>query len=91
MFWQLARWFDPGWWSYLFWNLRYDLPGMSIEWEFGNFYVYRQLPWPKLFGEESVLERVFCRAKGHPKGEVFFNVYGDEPDHRCRTCGEDLG
>lgn len=69
MFWNIARWFDPSWWRYLF----NDLP---TSW------------W---FGEEGRLERIMCRVRGHPKGEVFYTMYGDEPDHHCQTCGEDLG
>lgn len=88
--WQFLRWFDRGWWAYLFSDFD-ELPTSSFEREFGRFYVYREFPWPKLFGDESAWERIVCRVKGHPKGEVFYNPGGDEPDHRCQTCGENLG
>lgn len=88
--WKLLRWIDRGWWAYLFGDMR-DIPGSSVEVEVGRLYVYRQFPWPKLFGEEGAWERIVCRAKGHPKGEVFYNPGGYEPDHHCQTCGEDLG
>jgi hypothetical protein len=32
-----------------------------------------------------------CRLKGHPCGEVFYNVGGLEPDMHCKGCGDDLG
>lgn len=85
------HWLYPSWWKYLFSNFS-DLPGATFEREvFNRFYIYRQFPWPKLFGEESVFERVTCRAKGHPKGVFFYDANGYEPDMHCKTCGEDLG
>lgn len=89
--WKVLRWFDRGWWAYLFNDLG-DVTSAKIEFEIGSrIYVYRELPWPRLFGFESVFERVVCRAKGHPKGEVFYNPGGYEPDHHCQTCGEEIG
>jgi hypothetical protein len=38
----------------------------------------------------SWLETVWCRAKGH-EGEIYYNVGGLEPDHRCKGCGETVG
>lgn len=35
-------------------------------------------------------ERFFCRAKGHPKGMIFYNPMGSEPDGRCKICGDYL-
>jgi hypothetical protein len=32
-----------------------------------------------------------CRLRGHPRGVVWYNVGGSEPDMRCRDCGEYLG
>jgi hypothetical protein len=32
-----------------------------------------------------------CRLRGHPRGEVFYNPGGYEPNHDCVDCGEDLG
>lgn len=41
--------------------------------------------------EETKIERLICRWRGHPKGEVYYNPGGDEPDHHCKTCGENIG
>lgn len=54
-------------------------------------YLFTNLPSSTWLGEEGNLERVLCRIKGHPRGEIYFTVYGDEPDHHCKDCGEDLG
>jgi ribosomal protein S14 len=32
-----------------------------------------------------------CRMDGHPRGVVWFNAVGTEPDMRCKVCGDDLG
>jgi hypothetical protein len=34
---------------------------------------------------------VWCRFRGHPRGEVYYNPGGLEPDHSCRDCGETIG
>jgi hypothetical protein len=50
--------------------------------------------WDYLFEKplgERPLERIVCRIKGHPRGEVFFNPCGSEPDHRCKDCGDFIG
>jgi hypothetical protein len=33
----------------------------------------------------------WCRVREHPRGPTFFNPGGDEPNWKCRDCGEDLG
>lgn len=53
-------------------------------------YLFSDLPTSWWFGEEGRIERILCRARGHA-GEIFYNVMGDEPDHRCSRCLEDLG
>ena len=53
-------------------------------------YLLADLPRPR-FGYRSKWERVWCRIRGHPLGEIFFTLTRDEPDHRCRGCGENLG
>ena len=39
----------------------------------------------------SWITTIICRVKGHPKGTVFYNPTGLEPDMHCKTCGDDLG
>jgi hypothetical protein len=34
---------------------------------------------------------IVCRIKKHPNGVVWQNVYGLEPNMRCKNCDEDLG
>jgi hypothetical protein len=53
--------------------------------------------WQYLFSDLSGLpfadkwNRIVCRWRGHPRGEVYWNPGGDEPNHDCKDCGEDLG
>jgi hypothetical protein len=43
-------------------------------------------------GNKTPFLRVaWCRIKGHPRGEVYFNAGGYEPDHRCKDCSEVIG
>lgn len=39
----------------------------------------------------SRIKSFICRARNHPKGVVWFNPSGTEPDMRCKICGDDLG
>ena len=41
-----------------------------------------------LFGKKLTLKMLICRIKGHPNGSWYYNAYGDEPDGRCKDCGE---
>ena len=31
---------------------------------------------------------IWCRWRGHPAGEIFYNAGGTEPDHHCSNCGD---
>lgn len=31
-------------------------------------------------------KRFWCRAYGHPNGQIYYNVTGTEPDDRCIDC-----
>lgn len=41
--------------------------------------------------DASYWRGVWCRFRGHPNGEVYYNPGGFEPDHSCVDCGENLG
>lgn len=74
----------PAWgeWRYLFkrWNTK-----DGYQWEFNPKRVWIQLT------DETKGQRLLCRLRGHPNGEIFWNPGGLEPDHRCQDCGEELG
>jgi hypothetical protein len=36
-------------------------------------------------------ERLKCRIKFHPCGEIYYNPGGYEPDARCKNCGDIIG
>ena len=60
----------------------------------GRDYLFGNMPtetWAtnNLWAER--LNRLWCRVRGHPPGEIFFNAGGLEPDHRCHGCGEPIG
>jgi hypothetical protein len=77
---RYAHWVNwPTWgeWRYLFTNWKGEWTG--FKWA-----------WIRLT-EETKGERLICRIKGHPEGEVYYNPGGLEPDHRCKTCGEEIG
>ena len=50
--------------------------------------------WEFLLGkpadEISRWTAVWCRARGHPYGVVWYNM-GAEPDMHCKNCYDDLG
>lgn len=33
---------------------------------------------------------IFCRLRNHPKGVIWFNASGLEPNMTCKICGDDL-
>jgi len=46
--------------------------------------------WKYLFTDLKGWRHFWCRVNKHRCGVVWFS-WGDEPDMRCRNCGEDLG
>lgn len=66
-------------------NSDWKLSGGKYVWEFNLKRIWISL-W-----EETKTERLICRFRGHPKGEIYWNPGGDEPDHHCSTCGENIG
>ncbi len=67
------------WLTYCWWN--YLLTGRT--------YYGRGSHWPRR--SRWGWRAFWCRLRGHPAGEVFFNVGGLEPNTHCRNCGDDLG
>ena len=53
--------------------------------------------WPYVFGPDqhygwtNKWMRALCRLAGHPRGPIWFNPGGDEPNYHCWTCGDDTG
>lgn len=47
--------------------------------------------WFYVFKGADSARNILCRIKGHPKGCVWFNTTGLEPDYSCKDCGEYLG
>ena len=41
--------------------------------------------------EISRWEIIKCRYQGHPRGIVYYNPGGFEPDDHCKTCDERIG
>jgi hypothetical protein len=83
------------WWYYLFADLG-DIPWvnlwrpMSDMYEMRYWLTARLWRWSWLW-EETKPERILCRLRGHPEGEIYYNPGGFEPDHHCKTCGEEIG
>ena len=77
---EFPNWINiPQWgeWRYLFFDWKGKWTG--FKWA-----------WIKLT-DETKGRRLICRLRGHPKGEVYYNPGGFEPDHHCQTCGEGIG
>ena len=66
------------------------------RWAFVGWWTYLlgglgDLPWFSPWFMETKAGRVWCRLRRHPNGEVYWNPGGDEPNHDCVDCGEDIG
>jgi hypothetical protein len=47
--------------------------------------------WHYLFEDCTGWRNFWCRVRGHPRGPLYYNVGGSEPDWRCRDCNEFIG
>jgi hypothetical protein len=57
-------------------------------------YLFRKADHPhyaSLNTIEDMWVRFVCRIKYHPCGAVFYNPGGDEPDPKCKECGDEIG
>lgn len=69
------------------------------EWRYlGRWWSYQTKTYRRSFRwawiqltDETKGRRLICRLRGHPEGEIYYNPGGDEPDHRCKNCGEEIG
>lgn len=54
-------------------------------------YLFSDLKWA--YGEAWYwpLKVIVCRIKGHPRGWVYYNPGGMEPDYSCKDCGDEIG
>lgn len=96
------RWLTFSWWFYLLGDPgdRWHRPGTTAWinlwrpfWSWDELrYWLKSGRWRHAFlFEETRTYRIYCRIKGHPNGEIYYNPGGDEPDHRCKDCGEEIG
>lgn len=97
--WVLEHWpykLWPEFWYWLFQDMD-DIPWINLwsplrdTYEFQWWIRHRRRWWWSDLWEETRPERIICRFRGHPKGMIFYNPGGYEPDGRCKTCGEDIG
>lgn len=88
-----------GWWAYALtgaydrtWD---DLPWLALPSPITDWYEWRYWlrtgRWRLTFTDETRVYRIYCRLRGHPRGEIYYNPGGIEPDHRCKDCGEEIG
>ena len=63
------------------WQYFFGAPHAMYETRYGRWHY---------FGNPVVTycKTVWCRLRGHPAGQVFYNPGGTEPDESCRNCGE---
>jgi hypothetical protein len=47
--------------------------------------------WEYLLTGCSGPRNFWCRVRGHPNGPIFYISSGQEPDWRCKDCGEKIG
>ena len=92
-------WLMFGWWFYLFTDFS-DGYGGTLRWfnlpsPITDPYEWRWWlkhgRWRFVFTEETRWFRIWCRIRGHPSGEIYWNPGGDEPNHHCEDCGEEIG
>ena len=70
---------------------------MKSWFNFLNIYFYQYLfhkadnpGWCSNNKIMDFLKRLKCRYNFHPKGMIFYNPWGYEPDYRCQNCGDEL-
>jgi len=60
------------------------------KWFSSHWYRYLFSGFEDCYDFREVILRIICRIKGHPRGMIYFNPSGFEPDYRCKDCFEEL-
>lgn len=70
-----------------------NLVWIIIRWFCPSWWRYICGPMKSRYNDEWYwkLRMCWCRIRGHPRGVVWYNPTGFEPDMTCKDCGEDLG
>jgi len=59
-----------------------------------SFYPFDYYWWKYVFEKpcygSSWLRSIWCRINKHPRGPVYYNPTGFEPDMTCKDCGDEL-
>ena len=63
----------------------------KIRWSAMRYWCWWEDRFHNSLWVQEYFRRVKCRWQGHPKGIVFNNPGGLEPDTHCSNCGEDIG
>jgi len=76
--WQTrSRWLDIEWYRYLLRVPTKNEGDRPLGWSYNNHTF-------------DYLSRIWCRLRGHPNGQVFYNPDGYEPDDHCVDCGDEI-
>jgi hypothetical protein len=69
-----------------------NLPWWITCWLTKSWYEYLFAPKDRYcYSDVPYIEVLWCRLRGHPAGEIYYNPGGYEPNHHCRTCGDEIG
>jgi len=59
-----------------------------LRWFSICWWLYLFEPASSYYNDTSLWRAVHCRLRGHPRGQVYFNPGGFEPDEHCKDCGD---
>lgn len=62
-----------------------------MKWFTISWYKYLFEKRSDYYGDVGLIKTIICRMRNHPKGVVWYNPRGLEPDMHCKYCGDDLG
>lgn len=74
---MVPHWMERFWWGALTW--------CSPDW-----WAYL-LEKPSPYFSVSRWTAFWCRVHGHPRGPIFYNAGGLEPNPHCKDCGDIIG
>jgi len=63
--------------------------GWDIQ-SYFDVWFYNYLFGYELCRDQYWLSRLICRFRNHPKGPIFYNSCGLEPNNHCIDCGDEI-
>lgn len=67
-----------------------DMWQFRSKWLTYDWYAYLFAPASDYYSDMTFWRTLKCRLQGYPRGEIYYNSGGLEPNGHCKDCGDEI-